>query len=58
MHTFNHRILLLVVNYKNLFLFFSSRANIPLMNFPEFSSAFQCPAGSPMNPSKKCRLWT
>ena len=29
----------------------------PLQNSPEFSSVFQCPLGSFMNPSKKCRFW-
>ncbi|XP_064490221.1 neprilysin-21-like [Ornithodoros turicata] len=33
------------------------RVNIPLMNFPKFSSAFNCPVGSPMNPARKCSVW-
>ncbi|XP_062565122.1 endothelin-converting enzyme 1-like isoform X2 [Armigeres subalbatus] len=28
-----------------------------LSNMPEFSEAFQCPAGSRMNPKQKCRVW-
>ncbi|KAI8903954.1 hypothetical protein DFJ77DRAFT_481304 [Powellomyces hirtus] len=26
-------------------------------NSPEFSTAFQCQAGSPMNPANKCKVW-
>lgn len=33
------------------------RVNGTLRNFPEFSKAFNCPLGSPMNPKKKCRVW-
>uniref|UniRef100_A0A7E4ZZ96 Neprilysin n=1 Tax=Panagrellus redivivus TaxID=6233 RepID=A0A7E4ZZ96_PANRE len=33
------------------------RAMIPLRNRPEFSTAFNCPKGSPMNPEKKCAIW-
>lgn len=33
------------------------RVNGTLINFPEFSKAFNCPLGSPMNPEHKCRIW-
>ncbi|KAL1484191.1 hypothetical protein MTO96_032724 [Rhipicephalus appendiculatus] len=36
---------------------FRSRCIVPLMNMPEFSTAFRCAAGSPMNPRKKCTIW-
>lgn len=33
------------------------RVNGPLANLPEFAEAFQCPAGSPMAPEKRCTVW-
>ena len=30
------------------------RINVPLMNSPDFTSAFSCPKGSKMNPENKC----
>ncbi|KAL3211111.1 hypothetical protein MRX96_036608 [Rhipicephalus microplus] len=36
---------------------FRSRCIVPLMNMPEFSSAFNCAPGSPMNPQNKCTFW-
>jgi endothelin-converting enzyme/putative endopeptidase len=34
-----------------------ARVNGPLMNYDEFARAFQCPLGSPMNPTQRCVLW-
>ncbi|KAH7959926.1 hypothetical protein HPB49_015057 [Dermacentor silvarum] len=36
---------------------YRSRCIVPLMNMPEFSSAFGCAPGEPMNPRKKCTFW-
>lgn len=33
------------------------RINGVAQNSPEFSKAFKCKAGSPMNPAKKCEVW-
>ncbi|XP_015119868.1 neprilysin-4 [Diachasma alloeum] len=33
------------------------RLKAVLTNSEEFSEAWQCPVGSPMNPRKKCRIW-
>ena len=39
--------------------FFNSFCRIrgPLSNFEEFSNAFMCPVGTPMNPEDKCKVW-
>lgn len=29
----------------------------PLSNSKEFSDAYKCPSGSPMNPTNKCSVW-
>lgn len=33
------------------------RVNYPASNLKDFSDAFNCPPGSPMNPINKCELW-
>ena len=33
------------------------RVNGPLSNFPAFAETFQCKAGTPMNPVKRCEVW-
>lgn len=33
------------------------RCNVPIMNFPEFATAFDCEPGSTMNPSERCTVW-
>jgi len=33
------------------------RVNGSLKNLPEFSKAFGCKAGAPMNPEKRCQVW-
>ncbi|KAH8869529.1 Neprilysin-2 [Schistosoma japonicum] len=33
------------------------RVNVPLSNSEEFAKAYDCPIGSPMNPSQKCRIY-
>ena len=35
----------------------SVRVTNPLKNLVEFSNAFNCPSGSPMNPVEKCEIW-
>ncbi|KAL1448782.1 hypothetical protein MTO96_044001 [Rhipicephalus appendiculatus] len=35
-----------------------SRCIVPLMNMAEFSDAFGCAPGTPMNPPKKCSFWS
>ncbi|XP_054929731.2 neprilysin-1-like [Dermacentor andersoni] len=34
-----------------------SRCIVPLLNMVEFSDAFGCAPGTPMNPAKKCVFW-
>lgn len=34
-----------------------SRVNNVVRNFEPFSEAFECSAGSPMNPEEKCGVW-
>ncbi|KAL1415640.1 hypothetical protein MTO96_029127 [Rhipicephalus appendiculatus] len=36
---------------------YRSRCIVPLMNMPEFSRAFGCVVGKPMNPQEKCTFW-
>ncbi|KAH7934555.1 hypothetical protein HPB51_029079 [Rhipicephalus microplus] len=36
---------------------YRSRCIVPLKNMPEFSQAFGCDAGTPMNPDEKCAFW-
>ena len=33
------------------------RVNGLMVNMPEFQQAFQCKAGQPMAPEKRCRVW-
>jgi putative endopeptidase len=33
------------------------RVNGPLSQLADFAQAFNCPAGSPMNPAKRCDIW-
>ena len=33
------------------------RVKGPLVNMPEFAKAFNCKAGQPMAPAKRCRIW-
>ncbi|HXZ27553.1 MAG TPA: M13-type metalloendopeptidase, partial [Terriglobales bacterium] len=33
------------------------RTNGVVVNLPEFQQAFQCKAGQPMAPEKRCRVW-
>lgn len=33
------------------------RVNRVIQNMPEFAGVWNCPVGSKMNPTKKCKLW-
>ncbi|XP_064460052.1 neprilysin-3-like [Ornithodoros turicata] len=36
----------------------SLSCNVPMMNVKEFADAYRCPQHSPMNPEKRCPIWT
>ncbi|XP_020292786.1 membrane metallo-endopeptidase-like 1 isoform X1 [Pseudomyrmex gracilis] len=41
---------------KNFYISNEIRVRDTLINFPEFSAAYNCPVGKPMNPEKKCNF--
>ena len=53
---FNHRALKSLV-VDGVHSPYRNRVNGPLMNSEDFSKTWNCPVGSPMNPSNKCVLW-